>query len=93
MANPNWTCTVEWQTRDCEVDGRPGLFHTWEHYSRPIIDIPSGIKPAGFVSGVYGIVEFSDGIKRVEPDHIKFCDEQSMWLHQLEQYKKEDHSD
>lgn len=94
MASPNLKYTIEWQTRDCEVDGRPGIFHTWEHYSRPVeASVLPGGAPAGFVSGVVGIVEFWDGVKRVEPDHIEFCDEQTFWLRQLEKNKKEDHSD
>lgn len=90
MANYNPKFTIEWQLRDCEVDGRPGLFHTWEHYSRPVeASVLRGGAPAGFVSGVVGIVEFTDGVKRVEPDRIKFCDEQVAYLQQWEQYKKE----
>lgn len=89
MANRDMTFTIERQLRDCEVDGRPGLFHTWEHYSRPVeASILRGGAPAGFVSGVVGIVEFSDGVKRVQPDHIKFCDEQSAYLQQWEEYRK-----
>lgn len=91
MANPNLKYTIEWQTRDCEVDGRPGIFHTWEHYSRPVeASVLPGGTPAGFISGVYGIVEFTDGVKRVDPEHIKFCDEQSGYLRQWEQYKREE---
>lgn len=72
MANYNPRLTVEWALRLCDVDGRPGYFHTWEY------------KP----NGVLGIVEFSDGVERVQPDHIKFCDEQNYELRQWEEYKK-----
>ena len=27
---------IKQPTRGCTVDGRPGYFHLWEHYSEPI---------------------------------------------------------
>lgn len=62
--------------RLCEVNGKLGYFHTWEHYSKPIEASPLvGGAPAGIISLVFGIVEFSDGVKRVYPYEIKFRDE------------------
>lgn len=62
--------------RLCEVNGKLGYFHTWEHYSKPIEASPLvGGAPAGVISLVFGIVEFSDGVKRVYPYEIKFRDE------------------
>lgn len=62
--------------RLCEVNGKLGYFHTWEHYSKPIEANPLvGGAPAGVISLVFGIVEFSDGVKRVYPYEIKFRDE------------------
>ena len=64
------------QTRSCMVDGRPGEFHLWEQYSEPIgASAMVGGHPAGVVSRVYGIVEFSDGVKRIDPCYIEFADE------------------
>ena len=64
------------RTRDCEVDGRPGYFHTWEHFSKPA---------AGVIAQVYGIVEFSDGVERVDPCSIKFTDADN---HDLRNYEE-----
>lgn len=62
--------------RLCEVNGKLGYFHTWEHYSKPIEASPLvGGAPAGVISLVFGIIEFSDGVKRVYPYEIKFRDE------------------
>lgn len=62
--------------RLCEVNGKLGYFHTWERYSKPIEASPLvGGAPAGVISLVFGIVEFSDGVKRVYPYEIKFRDE------------------
>ena len=74
------------RTRDCEVDGRPGYFHMWEYFSKPVpgsllVDGP----PPGIISQVYGIVEFSDGVKRVDPCSIKFTDADN---HDLRNYEE-----
>lgn len=69
------------ETRGCVVNGELGLFHIWEFYSRPLDASPFvGGAPAGVFSKVYGIVEFSDGVRRVEPTHIQFCDEENEYL-------------
>ena len=39
-----------------------------------------GGEPAGVFSKIYGIVEFEDGIRRVDPTEIKFCDEENAML-------------
>ena len=36
--------------------------------------------PAGQIGQVYGIVEFKDGVRRVDPVSIKFCDEENAAL-------------
>lgn len=62
--------------RLCEVDGKIGYFHGWENYSRPVeASLLVGGAPAGIISQTFGIVEFSDGVKRVEPYSIKFRDD------------------
>ena len=35
---------------------------------------------AGQIGQVYGIVEFKDGVRRVDPVSIKFCDEENAAL-------------
>lgn len=75
--------------RGCTVDGRPGYFHIWEQYSTPVEASPLiGGPPAGVYSQVFGIVEFSDEVCRVEPYKIKFMDEESATLADFESYLK-----
>lgn len=57
---------VKQERRLCKVKEEPGYFHTWEHYTN-----------CSGQSGVYGLVEFEDGVRRVEPTCIKFCDEEN----------------
>lgn len=67
---------LEWEKRLCKVDGELGYFHTWEQWSDVVEpSIMRGGHPGGSVSRVYGIVEFKDGVRRVDPYQIKFCDE------------------
>lgn len=56
---------IRMNTRLCKVKGEFGIFHIWEQYS------------ADNVSRVFGIVEFSDGVRRIDPTNIIFCDEQN----------------
>ena len=75
---------VKPETRLCKVGDEYGYFHIWEQYSVPIPESPLiGGAPAGVVAQVFGIVEFADGVKRVQPYEIIFCDEQSITLVQL----------
>ena len=63
-------------TRLCRVEGKIGYFHTWKYYSRPLPASPFvGGEPAGMFSRVFGIVEFPDGVERVDPTDIHFCDD------------------
>lgn len=76
--------TVKQELRICTVDKEAGYFHCWEHYSRPGEDAPSGV-----VSYVSGIVEFRDRVERVDPERIRFCDEenaylQALWKHEID---------
>lgn len=90
MASYNPNISVSWELRLCEVKGVTGYFHTWEHYSKPIEASPLvGGAPAGVISHVFGIVEFPDGVKRVDPYQIKFCDEINAFLADMNKYKKE----
>lgn len=83
---------VEFPTRLCEVKGELGYFHLWERWSNVIPGVTiaqQGRKMFGFLRGghpadqieqVYGIVEFKDGVRRVDPVSIKFCDEENAAL-------------
>lgn len=89
MASYNPNISVSWELRPCEVNGTLGYFHTWEHYSKPVEASPLvGGAPAGVISQVFGIVEFPDGVKRVEPYKIKFCDEQNAVLGKMNEVQK-----
>lgn len=66
----------ECETRLCMVKNEIGYFHTWEHYSKPVeASLLIGGAPAGIFSRVYGIVEFTNGVRRIDPDDICFCDD------------------
>ena len=83
--------TVSWKTRSCEVNGEFGEFHTWEMYSKPLEASPLiGGAPAGVFSKIFGIVEFPDGVRRIDPEDIKFCDEDNEFLKACNEYRKGD---
>ena len=64
-----------------------GFFHCWEHFSQPVGASPFvGGEPAGVISKVYGIVEFADGVRHVEPSTIKFCDENNAYLQEMKKH-------
>lgn len=88
----NLELPIKIHIRDCTVDGRPGYFHIWEQYSQPVPASPLiGGEPAGVIAQVFGIVEFSDGVERVQPYKIKFTDEENASLDALEKFMvKED---
>lgn len=71
---------VELPTRLCEVKGELGYFHLWEQWSN-VVD-------AGQIGQVYGIVEFKDGVRRVDPVSIKFCNEENATLCALVKYNE-----
>lgn len=72
---------VELPTRLCEVKGELGYFHLWEQWSNVVdASLLRGGHPAGQIGQVYGIVEFKDGVRRVDPVSIKFCDEENATL-------------
>lgn len=81
---------IKQPTRGCIVDDRPGYFHLWEQYSQVVPPSPLvGGHPGGTIAQVFGIVEFSDGVRRVEPYEIKFTDEDSANLSELEKWMRE----
>lgn len=80
---------IEWETRLCEVNGELGHFHTWEQWSNVVNASPlRGGHPGGQVSQVYGIVEFKDGVRRVDPAKIEFCDETNAILTDFNEMKR-----
>ena len=81
---------IKQATRSCTVDGRPGVFHLWEQFSTVVPPSPMvGGPPGGTLSSVYGIVEFSDSVKRVDPINIKFTDEDNSYLSAYEEWLSE----
>lgn len=75
---------VEFPTRLCEVKGELGYFHLWEQWINVVGASPlRGRHHAGQIGQVYGIVEFKDGVRRVDPVSIKFCDEENAALCEL----------
>lgn len=73
---------VNWETRLCTVNGETGYFHIWEQYSKPLEASPLvGGAPAGVFSKVFGVVEFPDGVRRVDPVDIHFCDKEHSMLY------------
>lgn len=80
--------TVKWELRLCTVDKEAGYFHCWEHYSRPVpAGLTIGSPPSGVISGVSGIVEFHNRVERVDPERIRFCDEDNAYLQALRKYE------
>lgn len=39
-----------------------------------------GGHPGGQIGQIYGIVEFKDGVRRIDPAKIKFCDDENAIL-------------
>ncbi len=77
-------CTIRQETRLCKVDGKFGWFHAWEYFSKPIEASPMiGGAPAGIFSKIFGIVELADGVRRVDPTDICFCDNDNEVLKDL----------
>ena len=71
--------TFKKEHRLCKVGKEFGYFHCWEQYSDvifPGLTVDSHSEyPGGQYSRVFGIVEFYDQIKRVDPTKIQFVDE------------------
>lgn len=78
-------CEIKWETRLCEVNGELGYFHCWEHWANVVgASALRGGHLGGQVGQVYGIVEFKDGVRRVEPTSVRFCDEKNSFLGEME---------
>lgn len=73
MAALTTNIDIGWKKRLCRVNGKYGYFHVW----------------GGSFSCVYGIVEFDDGVRRVDPTHIEFCDKDNAILYNYNEHDKE----
>ena len=82
----NNVITIQPERRLCEVDGKLGYFHCWAQYATTVPQI--GPLPGGQESHLYGIVEFSKSIRRVNPKDIRFVDEENSDLAALEEANK-----
>lgn len=90
---PAYNFVVQPERRICTVgrkNPRTGYFHCWEHFSEPVpAGLTVGSPPAGVISYVVGIVEFADGVERVDPTDIQFIDEDNAYLQMLEKHKED----
>lgn len=85
-----FNCEIEWATRLCEVNGKLGYFHYWEHWANVVgASALHGGHPGGQVGQVYGIVEFPEGVQRVDPSKIHFKDEINSVLGEMDKCKEE----
>lgn len=67
-----------------------GYFHRWEQWSKVVDASPlRGGHPGGQNGQVFGIVEFEDGVRRVGPSSIKFCDEENAILCEMAKHHEE----
>ena len=82
----NNVITIQQERRLYKVDGKLGYFHCWEQYATTVPQI--GPLPGGQESHLYGIVEFSKSIRRVNPEDIHFVDEENSILTDLEEANK-----
>lgn len=88
MASIGTYFTIGLERRLCKVDDQIGYFHCWENYADVVsTDLIVGSHPGGQFSRVYGIVEFKDRVKRVEPYKIKFINEENAVLNEMENDK------
>ena len=77
----NNVIAIQPERRLCEVDGKLGYFHCWEQYVGTNPLLPCSSK-------VFGIVEFKDRVQRVDPDFIKFVDDENHELALIEKVHK-----
>ena len=81
---------VKKELRLCKVNEELGYFHCWEQYADVISPgLAVGSHPGGQYYRVFGIVEFNDGIERVDAEKIKFIDEYNASLVSMNKIQKE----
>nr|DAV73011.1 MAG TPA: hypothetical protein [Caudoviricetes sp.] len=77
--------TITYERRECVVDGKVGYFCCWEQYANVVEPSPmTGGHPGGQLAAVYAIVEFDDGVRRVNIADIKFMDEMHKSLERMQ---------
>ena len=90
MAELNSNITIKQDLRLCKVHGQLAYFHTWEQWYDVIGESAlRGGHPSGQIGQVYGIVEFQDGVRRVDPVKIEFCDEENSLLSAMNEREME----
>ena len=68
-------------TISSDTSTKMSSLHRWEQWSKVVDASPlRGGHPGGQNGQVFGIVEFEDGVRRVGPSSIKFCDEENASL-------------
>lgn len=72
----NMVMSIEPELRLCEVNNVTAYFHCWEHNS------------CNGKSQVYGIVETTIGMRRVDPEKIYFVDEKHDMLYEINARRK-----
>lgn len=79
---------IRHETRICQVEHEVGLFHCWEQYADVISPgLTVGSHPGGQYARVYGIVEFTNDVRRVDPSKIMFIDETNNYLNNFAKLK------
>lgn len=72
---------IKHETRICQVDHEVGLFHCWEQYMDVVAPgLYVGSHPGGQIARVYGIVEFTNDVRRIDPSRIRFIDSKNKCL-------------
>lgn len=78
---------VKKELRLCKIGKEIGYFHCWEQYGDVISPgIMVGSNQGDQYLRVFGIVEFDDRIKRVDPTKIQFIDDTHNYLHIKKEY-------
>lgn len=94
MPEPRLALTYRPELRLCKVGDELGYFHIWEQTSDVIAPSPMrGGHQGGVVAQMYALVEFADGVKRVQPYDVKFVDEDNEYLTRMNEMAKERDND
>lgn len=64
--------TIRPELRECTVNGKPGYFHCWEHYSNPIEPEVVG-RPRTVILSTFDPIDFKKEIVTTTGDTIVSC--------------------